>query len=206
MRLNPPRRPGAGPLREPDPDEDEFFLMHLRVLENLYSKDGSPVHAMDAITFAYDAGIVPPTWAMGWLVPAFREYADSEGRADLSQLLGLSSEGKGKAPPARKYFADAQRRYYAELVHILTVVFGVAIQDAAAMVWARENGIEDDPDGRRASWLAEQYSRKWRKEFDRDARDGIDVTEIYIAHKRSPEWRKDFLESFPSEFRPPGFK
>ncbi|MBA1146392.1 hypothetical protein H0Z60_04900 [Ectothiorhodospiraceae bacterium WFHF3C12] len=206
MRLDPPRKPGAGPLREPDPDEDEFFLMHLQVLESLYFKDGSPVHAMDAIIFAYDAGIVPPTWAMDWLVPAFREYTDAEGQVELPHLLGLGSQGKGRAPPVRKFFADAQRRYKAQLVHILTVAFSVPIQDAAVMVWARENGVEDDPDGRRAGWLAEQYSRKWRKEFDKEAREGIDVTEMYVGHERSPEWRKEFIESFPSELLPPGLK
>lgn len=201
MRLDPPREPNGEPLRQPDAENDSLHINNLEVLEDSFVESGNPAHAIDAIVYAYDAGLVPPTWTMDWLAPRLRELMDSEGKGDIAKLLGLNAPGRGKAQPIPALFARSKRNNLAWLLHILHTGFDVTISDAATCVWAREYGEESDPDCKHAGWLAEEYSRRWKKQFE-GAESGLDLKEWYSSAER----RAQFLATFPASVLPPGLK
>lgn len=209
IRLNPPRQPGGEDFRHLDEERhesDKWHISSLRIMGDSFAESENPVHAMSAILYAYDAGVVPPVWAMDWLADGFRSYLDNEGREDIAQSLGTRAEGRGKAQPVQAYFADAQRSYLAWIVYILNCAFNVPIGDAAVMVWAREHGMEDDPDGKKAGWLEEQYRRRWRKEVERSERESEEVGAGTLRLFTDEKDRRTFLETFPPEAIPNGMK
>lgn len=122
MRLDPPREPGGKEFRCLDEERypnDDFHADMLEIIQHQFAESKNPVHAMTAILYAYDAGIVPPVWAMDWLAGGLRSYLDSEGREDIAQSLGTRADGRGKAQPVPAYFAEDKRAFLAFAVYTL---------------------------------------------------------------------------------------
>ncbi len=167
-----------------------------------FEETGHPYDAIQALRICHAAGLYPPLSVLDWLDSAFNEYLEgieAGEKPDLVKLLGLAGAGRGQKNPLSVRNTTDASKSRAEVVHIL-VRLGVNISDAATMTCAREEVNGGSPP--KASWVEEDYSKKWRREFENHGFD-INVREPPFCEE---EFRRSFIESFPKWSRPPGLK
>lgn len=98
----------------------------------------NPVHAIEAIILAHDAGLYPPLEVMDWLVSCLREWHEKGGRITMDKAMTLKSPKGGQNANAMREAVKAQ--FQDELMielNKLRFVFDLTIQEAAGMISAR---------------------------------------------------------------------
>ena len=158
----------------------------------IFEKTGDPYYAIRAWIGCMGNGLYPPPSILKWADKALHEYWKSEGKTDLHQLLGLKGT-KGRPPLIASHNQKGEESSRAHAIHQLVEVFDVTIGDAAYMVKAREEDLKRECPS--DSWLAENYSKKWRKEL-------LQLPLEEFTEKA----RKIFINSFPEYSRPHGLK
>ncbi|UEX78618.1 hypothetical protein [Sediminicurvatus halobius] len=197
MRISPARTPGTTALRPVDGShaDDDMHAAHFQILRERWDEGKNPVAALDALAYAVESGVYPPTWVIDWLGGAAVEYLDNGGRADFNELLGLR-RGRGKANPVQAQIDRDRMEKLALAVWIWNRLLGVSIGDAAYRAVRRAEARDEEtvPD---VSWVEDQCRRKWLRHFD--AQRGV-FEEIFS----SDDAIKAFVASFPSDARAMG--
>lgn len=180
--------------REAFDESNNPFLLHFHMVSFLrrFKEEKDPYYAVEIFRMCHVAGVYPPVEVLEWLDKAIQAFAESEGSADLGQLLGLQGGGprarKGQNAYASRVTKD-RRRHNAALVHYLVCLFpGISIGNAATMVSARES--ERDDSTPEQSWIDEDYRKKWKKEFDWNPIEGWSGEEVR-------RFRREMLATFP---------
>ncbi|MGB5833047.1 MAG: hypothetical protein WBG92_13785 [Thiohalocapsa sp.] len=186
--------------RDDNEADNHGAVLYISIMANgaceKFKNTGDPVHAIGAIELCHLAGVYPPVEVLEWLSRAFIEYYASGGTEDLVKLLGLRNQaGKNMIGDFKRYNASYSQ---GSIVGTLVDIFGVSIDDAALMVWAREGEQGKDPP--KAAWIAEQYRKVWRSKFSSDEIRGLFYPED--DHQSALE----FLSSFPDWSLPPALK
>ncbi len=150
-----------------------------------FEETGHPYDAIQALRICHAAGLYPPLSVLDWLDSAFNEYLEgieAGEKPDLVKLLGLAGAGRGQKNPLSVRNTTDASKHRAEQVHML-VATDIPIAHAAEMVCAQEEASGGSPPD--ASWVEEEYRKKWRKEFERNGFE-IRVRE-YLSAKRDSD-------------------
>ena len=146
----------------------QFFAVFLSGLQfQLYGgiykpTKGNSVYALEAFCACHRLGLYPPTWVLNWLADAFGGYLDSEGKSDLSALLGVK-RGKGQTPIFKEAAAVLEDSDLHQEMGML-VALGATILEAAEMVAGRRE--EDNMKCPSIDTLSERYGKRgWSKMF-----------------------------------------
>lgn len=157
-----------------------------------YKETGNPMHLLDLFRVCHENRIYPPTEVMDWIGSALIQFMKSEGHEDIAKLLGIKSPGPGKKNPLEKRNKEGLASLHESVMRMLLYFFPITITAAAEGLYERETVAgRPVPD---ASWLEEQYRKKWKKRFDEN--------DPYITiHREKPDELSKFLASFPESWR-----
>ncbi len=159
-----------------------------------FERTGSPISAIESLIMCDAAGVYPPVSILKWLANALHEFNKSDGKADLKKLLSIAgSRGRENAYGKERRINESNRR--ARQLHCLVCVFGISIDKAANMVWARET--EECRSPPEASWIEEEYRKKWKEELKTEYEKYFSE---YPPSENKERWN-EFLHSFPDYSR-----
>ncbi len=174
---------------------DLFFKFCINEHQRDYQETGDVRHLLRLFRLCYEYKEPQLPEVLDWLAKALIQFEDNNGTGDLNKLLGLNAPGKGKLNSIASAALKARQNHHLELMNLLICLFDVSIAAAAEGVWLRET-VADRPVSN-TDWLDQQYRRYWKKKV---AKENLSPMDIYPWRDR-PEKVKEFLESFPEDWR-----
>ena len=195
-------------VRHPERREytlEELEELRLAVIETELS--GADVFALGAVTgkdpFSrvrailehHRSGLYPRLSDLGWLAEGFQAWLDSEGQQSLEKCLELRGRGHTGNP-----FKESHRQRVGTSaivqVHRLRILFGLKVQDAAAMVAAlmEEHPELDEP---RRHDLPPLSSETLEYRYRHAAWIRNESIDELVASRCTEETKRAFLYTFP---------
>ncbi len=153
-------------VSEKDIDLETFLT--IRSKEDIFKHTKNPLAALAVFMLSHEAGLYPPTWAIGWFVKAIKEYDVSHGKKNLAHLLGIQ-----RGRDFKKLYEDERDEPLMFDIFRLNHFLGYSVREAATMVSRR---LKKTPDWNKTGLnlripsgptLEKEYSRKWRSIFEK---------------------------------------
>ncbi len=162
----------------------------------------NPVYALEAFLIADNNSILPLSpWVTDWVANAFRKYHASLGEEDLERLLGFK-KGRGQNKAFKDVMVRDERNemLLGDMARV-RAYFGVTVEDAAYMVFRREDETPDSEWNKTRIKIKKISDRRlqdlynsnpWCEEFKQQ------------IEKSGPtfEKKKNYLKKFPEDSLP----
>jgi hypothetical protein len=139
----------------------------MRTYRDKFKETGDPIALMQAFTIAMKLGIYPPVSILQALNKSFQRVIEGNGTMTLDSALGLKRQGKGAWTAFTDQKRKGQQLWLAVNMDRLIEDKGLTIAQAAEQVSLLTESL---PTMQRysAEALSDQYSRKWKKQFQDD--------------------------------------
>ena len=162
--------PDAGYPRFTDLREtQERYMESLWIRANLdiFKERQDPIALMQAFVASMNMSIYPPVLILQALAVAFQTVLESAGKKPLDQVLGLRRKGRGAWNAFTAKNRKGTQLWLAINIHTLVKKQGLSLERAAERVSLL---CESLPGTKlyAAEGLVDQYSRKWKKQFQRE--------------------------------------
>lgn len=186
-------------MDKPEPpcylDDDEAYFVeypgYIRLYLDLkqYRIDNNPIWLHRIFEVCHDNNIYPPAVVMEWLAKGVLQPNPN----DIPKLLGLTVK-RGKENLFSAF--ERKQKTYRIMMEIFILNSGAGIPVAAAaegVCLRRERYTKNIPD---ASWIADQYSRRWKKYFS--ARNDLQFLARVVD---TQDKLTRYLERYPADWR-----
>jgi hypothetical protein len=159
-----------------------------------FERTKNPLPAFEAIAVAFDAGLYPPIWALGFLVEGIKNWHAQRGLKSLDAVLGLTGHGRDHAFKAA--FMEIRDEKLCLNVFLLHKLFSLSPGKASELVVEH---LDQNPGWDTTGWnlrpleprtIANKYGKHWKRILDTpEHRKAVD--------KWTKEQRLMFLRQFP---------